>query len=160
MLNVIQKIDEAAIDRLFSVYAESMEDLQKNFAGAAQMRVEYSAFLTDFIAGPKHLVLVEEAGSEWISGLRAIETKAGCWFLEAVETMPEKRNQGYGKALLLHTIDYLTGLGMTELSCTIAKENAASQALHKKCGFVPTDLPPVNPWGENEEGTILFLFRR
>lgn len=158
MLNVIQKIDEAAIDRLFAVYAESMEDLQQNYADAAQMKAEYAAFLADFITDPKHLVLIEETDAGWVSGLRAIETSPGRWFLEAVETMPEKRHQGHGKELLLHTIEYLKCRGMREITCTIAEGNTASQALHKKCGFVPTDRPPLNPWGELEEGTILFCF--
>ena len=38
--------------------------------------------------------------------------------------------------------------------------NTASQALHSQCGFVPTEEPPRNPWGELEEGTVLFRFSR
>lgn len=38
--------------------------------------------------------------------------------------------------------------------------NTASQALHSQCGFVPTEEPPRNPWGELEEETVLFRFSR
>ena len=53
-------------------------------------------------------------------------------------------------------IDYLKRNGMKELSCTISKNNFKSQALHRKCGFLPTNEPPVNCWGELEEGAVLF----
>lgn len=160
MLTVVKQVDEETIDRFFSVYSESMEDLKRNYSSIAEMKSAYAAFLSDFIADPKQLVLVEKTDSIWVSGLRAVETKPGHWFLEAVETKPEERKKGYGKNLLLHTIQYLQSIGMMELSCTISKRNMGSQVLHKKCGFVPTSEPPINPWGQREEGTILFRFKK
>ena len=156
MLIHVTQIDEETVERLFAVYVESMEDLRENYPSLPEMKADYGAFLKDFVADPRHLVLVED----WVSGLRAIETEAGRWFLEAVETMPEERHKGYGKRLLRHTILELERRGMTEITCTISKHNTASQALHSQCGFVPTEEPPRNPWGELEEGTVLFRFSR
>ena len=68
----------------------------------------------------------------------------------------EERKKGFGKDLLDHTIDYLKNIGMRELTCTISKKNFKSQALHGKCGFIPTNDAPLNCWGELEEGTILY----
>ena len=158
MLNIVTQIDENTINRLLSVYSESMQDMRKNFASDAEMCAAYAAFLRDFVKNPKQLVIVETSDDEWVSALRAIETMEGHWFLEAVETKPEERKKGFGKALLCHTMDYLKNIGMTELTCTISKNNVKSQALHGKCGFIPTDEPPLNCWGELEEGCILYRF--
>lgn len=160
MLNIVTRIDEDTISQLFSVYSELMNDMKINFANDTEMRAAYASFLRAFIANPKQLVIVEESNSVWVSALRAVETSEGHWFLEAVETKPEERKKGYGKELLHHTIDYLENIGMTELTCTISKNNFKSQALHGKCGFVPTSEPPMNPWGELEEGTILFRLKK
>ncbi|MBQ8264502.1 MAG: GNAT family N-acetyltransferase [Clostridia bacterium] len=156
MLNTVTQIDENAISRLLSVYSESMDEMKANFADYAEMCGAYEAFLRDFAANPKQKILVETYDDEWVSALRAIETAHGRWFLEAVETKPAERKKGYGKALLTHTVDYLRSLGMTEVTCTIAKNNHESQLLHEKCGFLPTDEPPLNCWDELEEGTILY----
>ena len=156
MLNSVALIDENAISRLLSVYSESMNEMKIHFANDAEMCETYASFLRDFVKNPKQLILVEASDHEWVSALRAIETIEGHWFLEAVETKPEERKKGFGKDLLSHTIDYLKNIGMKELTCTISKNNFKSQALHEKCGFIPTNEPPLNCWGELEEGTILY----
>ena len=156
MVNIVTQIDEDAISRLLSVYSESMDDMKINFANDAEMRAAYASFLRDFIGNPKQLIVVETSDDDWVSALRAIETTEGHWFWEAVETKPGERKKGFGKDLLRHTIDYLKNLGMTELTCTISKNNFKSQALHGKCGFIPTNDAPLNCWGELEEGTILY----
>lgn len=156
MLNIVTQIDENTIRRLLSVYSESMNDMKINFASDAEMYAAYTSFLRGFVKNPKQLIIVEESNDEWVSALRAIETIEGHWFLEAVETKPEKRKKGFGKDLLRHTIGYLINIGMAELTCTISKNNFKSQALHEKCGFIPTNELPLNCWGELEEGTILY----
>ena len=156
MLKLVTSIDEIAISRLLSVYSESMNEMKIHFANDAEMCRAYESFLRDFVKNPKQLILVEVFHDEWISALRAIEAIEGHWFLEAVETKPEERKKGFGKDLLVHTIDYLKNIGMRELTCTISKNNFNSHALHGKCGFIPTNEPPLNCWGELEEGTILY----
>ena len=135
---------------------ESMDDLRINFINNTEMCSSYASFLRDFVEYPNQLIIVEESDGDWVSALRAIETIEGHWFLEAVETKPEERKKGFGEKLLYHTIDYLKNIGMTELTCTISKNNFKSQALHGKCGFIPTTEIPLNCWGELEEGTILY----
>lgn len=156
MLNIVTQIDENTISRLLSVYSESMNDMRINFADDAQMCAAYTSFLREFVKNPKQLIIVETSDDEWVSALRAIETIKGHWFLEAVETKPEERKKGFGKDLLRHTIEYLKSIGMTELTCIISKNNFKSQALHEKCGFIPTNELPLNCWGELEEGCILY----
>lgn len=159
MLKIATQIDEETIERLMTVYSESMNDMRENFTDDAEMRAAYASFLRDFVKNPKQLIMAEASDSgEWVSALRAIEANEGLWFFEAVETKPQERRKGFGKALLCHTIDYLKNIGMTEVTCTVSKDNFASQALHTKCGFVQTDDLPVNCWGELEEGTSVYRF--
>ena len=54
----------------------------------------------------------------------------------------------------------LEKLGMTEVTCTISGHNMKSKRLHKKCGFIATNDSPINPWGEFEEGRVLYRFRK
>lgn len=156
MLVVVESIDDDVVERLFNVYAESMADLSCGFSNDEEMRASYRGFLEEFVSDPGHLMLVEEDGGVWRSGLRAVSCGDGCWFAEAVETDPDARRQGYGRLLLLHTAEYLRSLGAREMTCCISESNAASRRLHESCGFSATGEDPVNPWGELEEGCLLY----
>lgn len=160
MLKEIRDISELTVSRLFSLYSESMSDLQKHFSSAAEMAQSYAAFLTEFVSSPDRLILIEEANGEWVSGLRAIQSAKGQWFLEAVETKPDCRKQGYGKMLLTDTISHLNTMGMYQITCQISKGNIPSQRLHSAVGFTATNEPSVDPWGNTDERTILYKYCR
>ena len=156
MLRHILRIDEPAIDQLFDVYAESMADLAASFADTGEMRTSYREFLEEFMVTPGQYVLVEELDGTWVSALRAVPFGEDRWFIEAVETVPTLRRQGFGHKLLIHAKSFLQAHGAREVCCIIAAENVASRKLHERCGFTATDEPPINPWGETEEGCILY----
>ena len=158
MLTEIREIDGSVVDRLFAVYAESMGDLAENFASPEEMRKSYKGFLREFIREPGQSILVEADGDKWVSGLRAVEYRPGVWFIEAVETAPDRRGQGFGKRLLTHTVERLSRLGARQVECIISPENTASQCLHAACGFAPTDDEPVNCWGETETDGVLWRY--
>lgn len=156
MLLQVTTVDNNSLEQLFSVYEESMKDLQSRYASLEDMKASYADFLNEFLSIPNQYVLVETAEGQWVSGLRAIETESGCWFLEAVETMPEERRKGHGRRLLLHTLDFLKSRGMQQAFCQISKNNIKSQKLHISCGFIPTEDPSIDPWGQLNDRTILF----
>ena len=156
MLKIIDIINKEVVTNLFEVYKESMDDLRSNFNSICEMYKMYEEFLKDFIKKHNQIILVECFEGEWVSSLRAIETKKGYWFLEGVETNPKKRKKGFGSALLLHSIEYLKELGMIEITCIISKNNINSQKLHEKCGFIQTSDLPINCWNELEEKSILY----
>ena len=158
MLFQVTEIDAATVDRLFAVYAESMADLSENFDSADEMRAGYEGFLREFIRDPGQSVLVETDGDRWVSALRAVESIPGVWFVEAVETAPDRRGQGFGRRLLTHAAERLLSLGAKRIECIIHPDNTASKRLHAACGFVPTDDKPVNCWGETETGCVLWRY--
>ncbi len=156
MLVVVKTVDDDVVSRLFDVYAESMADLSCGFSSEEEMRASYREFLEGFVADPAHIVLVEEDDGIWKSGLRAVSCGDGRWFVEAVETDPCARHQGYGRLLLTNVAERLRSLGVREIACCIAESNTASRRLHESCGFSATGEDPVNPWGELEEGRLLY----
>lgn len=158
MIVAVNNIDRNTIERLLALYSESMNQMLEFYSNKNEMITAYTSFCANFIKNPNHCILVEEESGCWVSGLRAILTDKEKWFIEAVETKPDQRGKGYGKALLQHTIQYLQERNMKEATCTIAAKNVISQELHKKCGFYPTNELPMNPWGEVEEGRILYRF--
>lgn len=158
MLFVVKQVDDQTIEALFSIYAESMGELAAQFESKEEMKAAYADFVRAFVADPKQRLFVEEDGGVWKSALRAVAMSEQSWFFEAVETMPEARRKGYGAALLRHSIAYLKDMGVREVACTIFKGNDKSRALHEGCGFAATDEPPVNAWGETEDGCILYRY--
>ena len=158
MLIEITDIDAATVDRLFAVYAESMADLAENFDSADEMRAGYEGFLREFIREPGQLILVETDGDQWVSAMRTVEYRPGVWFMEAVETAPDRRGQGFGKRLLTHTVERLIRLCAKQIECIIHPDNTASKRLHADCGFVPTEDDPVNGWGETETGCVKWRY--
>lgn len=156
MLIVVRTVDDGVVSRLFDVYAESMSDLSHDFSGEQEMRLSYREFLEGFVSEDGHLVLVEEDDGAWKSGLRAVSYGSERWFVEAVETDPGVRRQGYGWLLLTHAAEHLRALGAREVTCCISESNVASRRLHESCGFVVTGEDPLNPWGELEEGCLLY----
>lgn len=156
MLERIENVNEQVIEKMFLLYAESMADMEREFKDRDEMEASYAAFLKEFIENPKQMVFVETAEKQWVCGLRAVELEPGKWFLEAVETMPGQRNRGYGKKLIRHVTEFLKGIGAKKIDCIIGKSNLSSIKMHSDCGFKETKEPPVNCWGELEEGRILF----
>ncbi|MFQ7239459.1 GNAT family N-acetyltransferase [Roseburia intestinalis] len=156
MLERIENVNEQVIEKMFLLYAESMADMEREFKDRDEMEASYAAFLKEFIENPKQMVFVETAEKQWVCGLRAVESEPGKWFLEAVETMPGHRNRGYGKKLIRHVTEFLKGIGAKKIDCIIGKSNLSSIKMHSDCGFKETKEPPVNCWGELEEGRILF----
>lgn len=111
--------------------------------------------LEDFVLDQGHLVLVEENDGVWRSALRAASCGRVHWFIEAVETDPRAgaRATAGSCCCLQRSACDLSARGVVS---RIHESNTASRRLYESCGFVPTEEPPVNPWGELEEGCILY----
>lgn len=156
LLQIITAADEDVVKRLLEVYRESMDDLAGNFESPAEMERAYGAFLREFVRRPGQLLLAEQGQGRWGSALRAVEVQTGQWFLEAVETNPRDRGKGWGKALLIHTVQELERRGAWELFSLIHPDNGPSIAAHEAAGFSATERDPVNGWGEREDKCVLY----
>ncbi|MBQ8599103.1 MAG: GNAT family N-acetyltransferase, partial [Oscillospiraceae bacterium] len=57
------------------------------------------------------------------------------YYLEALETSPKQRKMGYGARVLSETIDLLKQRGSLTIRDNVKKDNLASLATHRRCGF-------------------------
>ena len=77
---------------------------------------------------------VLEENDIWVSALRVCKVK-DLYYLEALETHPDYRKQGYGYKLLSSVIEDLKKNGSFRLCDCINKKNIPSIRTHEKCGF-------------------------
>ena len=101
-----QALDER---RLMDVYAESNLENADFFCPEepdkeAAVRMVESGFLdflkNEFFKEPEAICWVLEEGGVWVSALRICRIPEGPYYLEALETRPDRRRQGYGVRLL------------------------------------------------------------
>lgn len=159
MLKRITQVEPWVVQGQMELYRESMAQLARHFESPLAMERAYEDFLKEFVTHSDRMVLVEEIDGAWVSGLRCVESAPGVWYLEALETAPQARGQGRAKQLLLHTQQLLTQQGAQELFSLIDPENTASIATHVACGFAATQREPINGWGEEHPGDILYAWQ-
>jgi mycothiol synthase len=79
-------------------------------------------------------------------------------YVATVGVVPEERGRGVARALVLHTLNYLAGLGVTSATLFVERENASARGLYDKMGWYPlyrTDhywravSDPMQPKGNN-----------
>lgn len=158
MLKRITQVEPEVVQGQMELYRESMAQLARRFDSPQAMEQAYGEFLKEFVTHPNQMVLVEEVDGVWVSGLRCVESAPGVWYLEALETAPQARGQGWAKQLILHTQRLLTQQGAEELFSLIAPENTPSIATHLACGFEATQRKPVNGWGEEDPDNIVYVW--
>lgn len=135
------KIDQR---KLMDVYSESNFENTAYFypdetnKEVAVRKVE-SGFLhflkDDFFSNAKAAYWVLEEEGIWISALRTCEIQPGLYYLEALETRPDRRQKGYGASLLSGVLEEMKADGPFRLCDCVDKQNTASLKTHEKCGF-------------------------
>ena len=169
MLRVITTYADLDGPRLMAVYAESnlentdyfFPDMADKALAVRKVEEGFLRFLRDeFFAwsGPAYFVL-EEAG-EWVSALRLNEVQPGLYYLEALETRPDRRRQGCAGRLLREVVDHLKAKGPFRLCDCVSKRNEASVRTHLACGFtIVSDIGHDYLRNEDDEGDYGFEYR-
>ena len=80
-------------------------------------------------------VWVYEENGIWLSALRTCMVQPGVHYLEALETRPDWRKNGYAARLLSGATHALEKKGPFRLCSCVSKKNTASLKTHEKCGF-------------------------
>ena len=130
--------------KLMDIYAESNRENTGFFCpgepdpAEAVKQVE-QGFLNylknDFLTREGNVLWVLEEDGTWVSALRTYRISDGLYYLEALETRPDKRRMGYGAALLKAVLSAMKETGGFRLCSCVGKRNEASLATHKRCGF-------------------------
>lgn len=144
MLLKITRYDDLDTRALMDVYAESnLENTDCFYPGetdksAAVRKVEdgFLQFLrTQFFSreGSVYWILGENA--VWVSACRISAVRPGLFYLEALETRPDCREQGCASRLLAGVLEELKRDGPFRLCDCVGKRNTASLKTHETCGF-------------------------
>ena len=92
-------------------------------------------FLKTFLAEERNRYYVLEINGQWVSALRLTKFE-DFYYLEALETAPKHRKQGYGAQLINEVTELIRKRGPVTIRDNVSKRNVPSLATHKKCGFV------------------------
>ena len=132
MLLVAQTLKQLNFSGLMEVYIEGNLEKAEEGLTLLQAEQEFYAYLRDdFFKVPGAAYCVWQEQGEYVSALRLEPYKDG-WLLEALETKPRCRRMGYGEKLIRQVLA-LPGYG--RIYSHVHKRNAASLAIHEKCGF-------------------------
>ncbi len=144
MLHIITTYADLDGPRLMTVYAESnlentdyfFPDMADKAMAVQKVEEGFLQFLLDeFFTGPgPGYYVLEEAGA-WVSALRLSEVQPKVFYLEALETRPDRRRQGCGSRLLRKVTDHLRSQGPFRICDCVSKRNEASLRTHLASGF-------------------------
>ena len=149
-MELLEIRDLSQIDgrKLMDLYGESnaenadyfYPDAADKAAALARVETDFLAYIRDkFLQNEvnRYMVLAEDGA--WVSALRLNDLGSGEYYIEALETHPACRRQGYGAALLDMMLDRLKETGPFRVRDCVSKKNTASLRTHEKCGFRAAD---------------------
>ena len=139
MLLLAKKLNDLSFSSLMELYiegnrenaAEQWKHLPEQFA-LQQAEQDFYLYLKDvFFKVPGVYYAVWQEEGRYISALRLEPYRDGL-LLEALETHPDYRRQGYAKKLIQAVIQQFPG---KKIYSHVHKQNIASLKTHQACGF-------------------------
>ncbi len=142
MLKIIKSMCELNTEQLMAVYTQSnRENGQQRWPdlpAEKQLQRAEDDFLfylrEDFFRQSGAIYAVWTSQAVYQSALRLEPYRDGL-LLEALETAPNARRNGYAFSLLSQTLDYLRTTDCKVVYSHVNKRNKASLGVHEKCGF-------------------------
>lgn len=140
MLILCKNLHQLHFGELMEVYQESVGENGAEFyprLSAAeqilQAQQDFYAYLRqDYFSREEDVYCIWEEKGRYLCALRLERYQDGL-LLEALETRPEFRRQGYAE-MLIRTV--METLDPDRVYSHIGHRNIPSQAVHRKCGFV------------------------
>ena len=144
MLLVIEEYCDLNERKLMDIYSESNfentdyffpDETDKKLA-AQKVEAGFLDFLkNEFFLQDQAVYWILEENGVWYSALRTCKVHNGPYYLEALETRPDLRGNGYASLLLSGVLDTLRKDGPFRICDCVGKKNSASLKVHAKCGF-------------------------
>lgn len=163
----LTELKDVDIPKLMAIYAEGNRENAECFypelplaEGIAREEQKFVNMLrTDFFPKPENALYILEVEDQWVAALRLTRLD-GFYYLEALETKPDQRKKGYGKALLDALCKELAAQGPVLIRDCVAKRNEASLRTHLSAGFVIDQDPGIEyPGKEADARCYGMLFR-
>ena len=167
MLLKLTELADSDIPKLMDIYAEGNRENAEYFypelplaEGVAKEEQKFAAMLREsFLTKTENELYVWEAERQWVAALRLTRLD-GFYYLEALETRPDQRKKGYGKALLEALCRELAVRGPVVIRDCVAKRNEASLRTHLAAGFVIDRDPGIEyPGGEADARCFGMLYQ-
>lgn len=142
VLYVISSMSQLNIEQLMSVYLEgNIKNGEKNFSDLCceeqiqKAELDFVDYLReDFFRQKDAAYYVWSVDGVYRSALRMEPYRDGL-LLEALETAPNSRRNGYAYALISAVVSFLKEKNTTVVYSHVDKCNVPSLKLHIKCGF-------------------------
>ena len=131
-LRIFRDLRHLQFSKLLDVYSESLYSACHSNQKRLDAEQDFYAYLRVFFQSGFYAVWEED--DRYISALR-LEPYQGGLLLEAVETAPDFRKQGFAKKLLNAVLEYIREKETFPVYSHVAKDNLPSLGLHKACGF-------------------------
>ena len=142
MLRIYREFSNLDFGKLMTVYSQSNQenaaeyypDLQESLAMLCAEQ-DYLTYLTDvFFRTEGAFYAVWEQNGVYVSALRMEPYRDG-YLLEALETHPFHRRNGYATVLLMAALAYIHERENHTVYSHVSKRNTASLRTHITCGF-------------------------
>lgn len=139
MLILADTMRNISFSKLMDVYIEgnmeNAEDLWPELSEGQKLfraEQEFYQYLNEvFFRTPNAVYAIWEEDGKYISALRLEPYREGL-LLEALETAPIYRRQGFAEKLMLSVLDKFSD---TKIYSHVSKRNLPSLRIHEKCGF-------------------------
>lgn len=123
---------------LMDIYSESIAGATKKDSGAAgilQAEQNFFGYLYyDFFSVKNAVLFTWNENGRPVAAVRMEPYRDGL-LVTGLETRPDMRGRGVAKRLLCDALEHVRKNGVKKMYSHIVRENAASIAVHKACGF-------------------------
>ena len=137
MLKLVAKMRDLDFPALMDIYIEGNLEKAEEYGSGGLLRAEeeFRDYLnSDFFAVSGAFYALWEVGGKPVSALRMEPYQDG-WLLEALETAPEMRKQGYAKMLISAVLAHMAAQEAVRVYSHVSRRNIASIRTHHACGF-------------------------
>ncbi|MBR3382336.1 MAG: GNAT family N-acetyltransferase [Clostridia bacterium] len=163
-----KSFDEIDRRALMDVYSESnlentghfFPDMEDRTEAVKMVEEGFLGFLeNEFFKDEGNLYWMLEKDGKWLAALRTTELEGRTFYIEALETHPRFRKQGYASRLIEGMIEDLKRGGDFRLRSCVDKQNTPSVAAHLHCGFsIADDVGRDLLTGESSEWEYSFEY--
>ena len=141
MLEIFDRLDPIDFRQLMDVYEETNQlsgarDYPQEIVGLQVLFAEqdFYQYLELFFKELGSLCAVWRVEERYTAALR-LERHLDGVLITALEVAPKARRKGYGAKLIEAVKQYAQKQSITPIYSHVSKDNTASLATHKKCGF-------------------------
>lgn len=141
MFKIVRTIKELDFKQVYDVYEQTISGTGKGRYPAEHENVQILLAQQDLYAALRSFLASENTFCAlWVEdgvycSVLQLEQYLGGYLITSLETALKARGKGYAKELVRHSVQHLEEQGNVRIYSHIDKNNYASVAVHRCCGF-------------------------